>query len=320
MFDAELESFKTGIDLRAYAATQGYQLDRKASWRGNAVMRDPMSDDKIIVMRGLDGHYVYCSVRDDRDHGSIIDFVQFRQGLSLGAVRKELRSWIGQPPVTVPALDVLHKVEKDRMKVEAAYAKMRDAVDGHPYLERRRALPRTLLTHERFAGRIRIDAHGNAVFPHFDAEGLSGYEMRNVEFKGFASGGRKALWLSHELPDDKRLVFCESAIDALSHAVLFPAAHARYASIGGKLNPDQPELIRAAAARMPTNGEIVAAMDADADGRKLAEVVRQAVSMTGRSDLRFATQEPVGFKDWNDQLCAPSGNTLFAALDCAPSP
>ena len=39
MFDPELESFKTGIDLRAYAADQGYQLDRKESWRGSAVMR-----------------------------------------------------------------------------------------------------------------------------------------------------------------------------------------------------------------------------------------------------------------------------------------
>ncbi len=302
--DAELETFKRAIDLRQYAAAHGYQLDRKKSWNGNAVMRHPGSDDKIVIMRGMDGHYVYFSVRDDRDNGTIIDFVQFRQGLSLGAVRKELRPWIGQPPVPVPSFPTLHKTEKDRMKVEAAYAKMRDAVDGHPYLERRRALPASLLTSERFAGRIRIDAHGNAVFPHFDAEGLSGYELKNVEFTGFSPHGTKALWLSMEYPDDNRLVFCESAIDALSHAVLFPDAHARYGSIGGKPNPQQPEAICAAAARMPANSEIVAAMDADADGRKLAEVVGEAVKLTGRADLRFSVQEPAGFKDWNDQLRA----------------
>ena len=39
MHDAELESFKTTIDLRAYAAGQGYQLDAKNSWRGTSVMR-----------------------------------------------------------------------------------------------------------------------------------------------------------------------------------------------------------------------------------------------------------------------------------------
>jgi hypothetical protein len=279
-------------------------MNSTASWRGTSVMRHSASNDKIIVKRGLDGHYVYFSVRDDRDNGSIIDFVQFRQKLSLGAVRKELRPWIGQPPVPVPVFPELHKVEKDRMKVEAAYAKMHDAVDGHPYLERSRALPASLLALDRFAGRIRIDAKGNAVFPHFDAEGLSGYELKNVNFTGFASGGRKALWLSNEFPEDKRLVFSEAAIDALSHAVLFPDKDARYASIGGKPNPQQPELIRAASARLPSGGEVVAAMDNDADGKKLAEIVRQAVELTGRADLKFRAHLPDTAKDWNDVLRA----------------
>ena len=304
MFDAELDSFKTNIDLRAYAAAQGYALDAKASWRGTSVMRHPASNDKVIIKRGMDGHYVFFSVRDDRDNGTIIDFAKNRLRLSLGAVRKELRPWIGQPPVAVPTFPALHKTEKDRMKVEAAYERMKDAMGGHPYLERERAIPAPLLASERFTGRVRIDDRGNAVFPHFDAEGLSGYELKNVGFTGFASGGSKALWLSQELPGDKRLVICESAIDALSHAVLFPDNASRYASIGGKPNPQQPELVRAAAARMPPDCEIVSAMDADEDGAKLAEVVRKAVALTGRMDLRFTLHEPFGFKDWNDQLRA----------------
>ncbi len=304
MFDAELDNFKTNIDLRGYAAAQGYALDAKASWRGTSVMRHPVSNDKVIIKRGMDGHYVYFSVRDDRDNGSIIDFVQFRQCISLGAVRRELRPWIGQSPIPVPVFPELHKTEKDRMKVETAWARMQDASTGHPYLERERAIPGALLALDRFAGRIRIDDKGNAVFPHFDAEGLSGYELKNLGFTGFASGGSKALWLSEELPGDNRLVITESAIDGLSHAVLFPDNRARYASIGGKPNPQQPELVRAAAARMPVNSEIVSAMDADEDGAKLAEVVRKAVALTGRLDLKFSLQKPFGFKDWNDQLRA----------------
>ena len=109
-------------------------LTAKDSWRGTSVMRHPVSDDKVIIKRGMDGHYVYFSVRDDRDNGSIIDFVQFRQRLSLGAVRKELRPWIGQPPVPVPVFPALHKTEKDRMKVEAAYARMQDATTAIPIL------------------------------------------------------------------------------------------------------------------------------------------------------------------------------------------
>ena len=306
MSDPELESFKTNIDLRAYAAGQGYQLDGRASWRGSSVMRHPVSDDKVIIKRGLDGHYVYFSVRDDRDNGTIIDFVQNRQRLTLGTVRKELRPWIGQPPVPVPSFPALPKTEKDRMKLEAAYARMQDAVNGHPYLERERALPgAALFSLDRFADRIRTDSRGAAIFPHFDQDGLCGYEAKGTGgFSGFASGGTKALWLSHEFPDDNRLVICESAIDALSHAVLFPDNHARYASIGGKPNPQQPELIRAAVARMPLSSEVLSAMDADLAGRELSEIVRRAVELSGRGDLKFIVQEPVGYKDWNDQLKA----------------
>jgi hypothetical protein len=300
MVDAELDSFKTEIDLRVYAAGQGYQLDARESWRGSSVMRHPRGD-KIVVKRGLDGHYVYFSVRRDDDNGSIIDFVQFRQNLSLGAVRKELRPWIGRSRVAVPAFPALPKTAKDRIQVETEYRKMHDA-RRHAYLENERALPVALLERDRFAGRVRMDVRGNAVFPHFDAEGLCGYEIKNTGFTGFAAGGAKGLWVSRGLPDDQRIVFCESAIDALSHAALFPDDRARYASIGGKPNPEQPELIRSAVARMPPGSEIVSAMDADIDGSKLAAIVRKAVDLSGRADLRFVVREPFGCKDWNDQL------------------
>jgi hypothetical protein len=45
-------------------------------------------------------------------------------------------------------------------------------------------------------------------------------------------------------------------------------------------------------------------MDADAEGSKLAQVVRGAVGLTGRKDLRFTVQMPEGFKDWNDHVRA----------------
>ena len=299
MFDPELESFKTSIDLRAYAASRGYVLDRKESWRGSAVMRHA-NGDKIIIKRDADNHYVYFSVRDEADHGTIIDFVQHRLRLNFGVLRKELRQWVGGYVETLP-YSLLLPSAKDRMRVENAYARMEDA-SAHPYLENERAIPPAILQSDRFGGRIRKDMRGNAVFPHFDREGLCGFEIKNREFTGFASGGHKGLWLSHEAPDDERLVFCESAIDALSHAVLFPDDRTRYGSIGGQLSPQQCELMRAAAAGMPVNAKIVAATDADAPGAKLAGNIREAVALTGRDDLTFALHEPEGFKDWNDQL------------------
>jgi hypothetical protein len=37
--DEELERFKREIDLRAYAAAQGYELDKRESGRSTAVRR-----------------------------------------------------------------------------------------------------------------------------------------------------------------------------------------------------------------------------------------------------------------------------------------
>jgi Toprim-like/Protein of unknown function (DUF3991) len=305
MFDPELDAFKASIDLRAYAGSLNYTLDRTESWTGSAVMRHA-NGDKIIIKRDADGHYVYFSVRDDRDHGTIIDFVQRRLRLSLGEIRKTLRPWIGRQAEIVP-YPPLQATRKDRAAVEAEFAGM-VVTSRHPYLEEERALPCALLQSVRFAGRIRAElkdgiAFPNAVFPHFDDQGLCGYEIKNSRgFTGFAKGGSKGLWLSYAHQDDNQILFCESAIDALSYAVLFPSDRMRFASIGGKLNPTQPGLVLAAILSMPKGSEVLAAMDADADGDALNGVIREAVEFSGRPDLRFTVHEPSGFKDWNDQL------------------
>ncbi len=36
--DEELEAFKTGIDLRVYAASLGYEFVKNESWRDSSVM------------------------------------------------------------------------------------------------------------------------------------------------------------------------------------------------------------------------------------------------------------------------------------------
>jgi hypothetical protein len=53
---------------------------------------------------------------------------------------------------------------------------------------------------------------------------------------------------------------------------------------------------------MPNESEIVAAMDADAEGAKLAALTRGAFELTGRDDLKFLIVEPFGGKDWNQLL------------------
>lgn len=304
--DAELDAFKREIDLRQFAASLGYQMDRRESWRGSTVLR--RGADKVVVKCNRNGHYVFFSVRDDRDNGTIIDFLQGRQKVTLGAVRQILRPWIGRRDAALPLFPKLEPTRPDRMRVERAYRRMAQAL-RHPYLEGERGLPAALLGSPRFRGRVRTDRRGNAVFPHFDAAGLCGYEIKNRAFTGFAAGGEKGLWFSHTGPHDRRLVLAESAIDALSHAALFPDAQdqTRYASLGGKPNFKQPGLVQATLARLPEQSTIVAAFDADEAGRRLGEVVRAAVASvaakTGRTDLIFQVHSPAQEgEDWNQVL------------------
>jgi hypothetical protein len=296
MFDQELEAFKTQIDLRQYVAASGYHEDKRESSKIWRVFRHPGTGDKVIVHLGSNkskDHWVYTSTKQG-DAGSIIDFVGHRLNISLGAIRKELRPWIGKPPIPVPDFPPPVRANKDRVVVGMRYLSMQDALN-HPYLEHERALPASLLQSERFAGRIKIDGRGNALFPHLDANGICGYEIKNMGFTGFSTGGTKGLFLSQQLPDDTSIVFCESGIEDLSHAVLFPDAHARYASGGDNLSPFQLTLIEAEIRRMPANSEIVTAMNADDAGRKLARQIQRVFEGCARPDQKFRDDEPFGF-------------------------
>ena len=230
----EIETFKTRISLSAYAAGQGFTLDRKSSSRNSVVMRS--NSDKVVIAKASDQHWIYFSVHDDNDNGSIIDFVQNRQGLNLGQVRKELRPWIGQGALPVYSRHIndqnyvldLEPLSKDICRVRAQFAAMKLVDSQHRYLENERGILCATLCSDRFAGRIYIDKHKNAVFPHFNRDGVCGFEIRNVTFKGFAVGGEKGLWSSRIQKDDDTLVIGESAIDLLSYAQLHPKASARY--------------------------------------------------------------------------------------------
>ncbi len=296
---AEIDLFKRDIDLRHYAASLGYQIDKHESWRGSTVLR--RGGDKIVVKRNSNGHHVYFSVRDDQDNGTIIDFVQRRDRVSLGQARQILRRWIGSPaPKMLPPLE---PSSKDRMLVDRKFRAMVDA-PRHQYLEQRRSIPAAVLSSARFAGRVRADHRGNAIFPHFDGEGLSGYEIKNEGYTGFARGGEKGLWASNDQPQDRRLVIAESAIDALSYAALFPdlSDETRYVSLGGKPNPKQPSLLEAAIAELLPGSEVVGAFDADQAGRAFLELVRGIVSGQGRG-VTFTGHLPEREgEDWNDVL------------------
>ena len=296
----ELERFKVEINLADYAASMGYEIDAKESSMNSIVMRGPQND-KIIIARGTDRHWIYFSVRNDNDHGTIIDFHQNRSLDRLGKTRKILRPWVDSdykqtPNPRVHTSPTLQPSPTDEQQVLTAYHRMK-IVTYHPYLETR-AITGDILSCPRFHGRIRIDQQGNAIFPHFgENHNLIGFEIKNRRFTGFSSGGQKGLWLSHDQPNDDNLVFCESAIDALSHYAIHLDKNTRYASTAGRLGPTAKKALRRIALEH-SGTNITLAFDRDNAGEALSRTVSSLLQGLQKNIL---IQVPKA-KDWNENL------------------
>lgn len=199
----------------------------------------------------------------------------------------------------------LEPVSRNVIAVRARYEAMKPVAGHHAYLVDQRCLPVSVITDRRFEGRIRIGDRSNAVFGHWNCNGLCGYEIKNDGFTGFAPGGTKGLWCSRITPEDTTLVIAESSIDALSYAALRGMENTRFISIGGAMNPDQPALLRSAMEKMPDSSRIVLALDNDGGGHNLANEIKPLHKALNRPNITFKVDMPPKLgQDWNDALQA----------------
>lgn len=303
----ELQRFKTDINLSEYAAEQGYVLIKNESSRNSFVMQRESDNDKIIVATDTDGHGIYFSVRDDADNGSIIDFVQQRKGLNLGQVRKELRPYIGENREQKPIESRMSKPQistHDAQKAAVNWSRAQPAPE-HDYLEKR-GITKATLQDPRFAPVVRTDDRNNALFAHYNKQGISGYEIKNKDFTGFAAGGQKGLWFTSNINHAERVVITETAIDALSHAEFQrrnkanEPAKTAYVSFGGSMSPEQKELIGSMLKNMQQREQkLVLANDRDGAGEAFNEQIKGLAPV----GLETSLEQPlVNTKDWNESL------------------
>jgi hypothetical protein len=322
MYDSELHQFKTDINLVQYAIDRyGYQRDRRESSRASHVLRRPVTNDKIIVRQAADGHWTYFSVRDDRDHGTIIDFVQARgRHDSLGHVREELRQWLGTArPWRDFGVPCAPASPADPDAIEKAF-RAASRADNCPYLNARGIRPETL-RHPRFAGRWGLGPHGNALFVHTTEAGdVTGYEIKNRGFTGFATGGTKSAWQSAAQPTDRAIVLTESAVDALSYFQLHPdsASRTRFLSTGGAPSTRQVEILERTFAQLPPTTRVVVALDSDDAGAKLASPIADLVR--GHNAITFERHSPAPAKDWNEVLQQVERHYIRSLPDLRRSP
>lgn len=187
---------------------------------------------------------------------------------------------------------------------------------GAPYLLTRGLDPDLIA---RFPNEIRTDSHGYACCAHRLAGGqLVGYEFKGPRpageetakrsKTGFAKNGSKALFRVG-VGEFRRIVICESAIDALSVAQYEGLRDGtRYASVYGSMGDDNIATLREIARRYP--GLLWSCgFDADARGAEFTEQVRAIVvnedpsAMIEDVGLPEAPDPAHPFKDWNEVIC-----------------
>lgn len=298
--DKELNSFKSDIFLPEYAGEVfGYAVDRRESSRNSLVMRNPDKNDKVIIAKMSNGHFVYFSPYDPRDNGTIIDFIQKRTGKSLGYVRQELRPWVygNNTRVSIKAIyPSLQVASNDHLKIIKEWNSLSDLIDSK-YLETERAIGKEVYSELRFDGKIRKDDRGNLVFPHYDQNGICGLELKNQDFQGFSSGSAKGIWKSNEFDYDEYLVICESVIDCMSYHALYGTSKTRYIATSGAFSPLTYEMVADSVKVFPGR-KIVLAFDNDKQG---FEFIKDVQILLSGFPKEIQTQLP-SLKDWNENL------------------
>jgi hypothetical protein len=166
------------------------------------------------------------------------------------------------------------------------------------YLTQVRALPPSIIEAAAAMGTLREGPKASVWAAHVDCAGnVVGWEERGPNWRGFASGGAKELFVLGNEHDAGRICVTEAAIDAISLAALEGRRRdSLYVSTGGGWAPATDARIRALASR--PNAQLVAASDANDQGDVYATRLRTIAASAGAAFLRLWPDA----LDWNEQL------------------
>jgi hypothetical protein len=266
---------KKDINLVDLVLTLGYQHNRAKS--GSDIEKGKFHTfdykgkpglDQVIIYKNPAGDYLYFNRADDRDNGSVIDFLKHRienpriDGVVATPGKNIWASVIENAKrfLNLPAAErsTSHQLQQRIEPVQRGDAYVPDflrkttPLTDTAYLMHRGLSPETLAS-PLFAGRILNHVHTgetkdgrpykfvNTAFPQLYQDSIVGLEIKANGFKGQAADSLNsaALWLSNTNSKTTTLVVAESAIDALSHYQLKQPTNALYASTSGQLTDNK---------------------------------------------------------------------------------
>lgn len=214
--EQEITDFKTRINLVEYLASRGYEKDEIESSRNAVIMRT--GHHMLVVSCDELGQGIYFNAIDDKERGTIIDYVQYNLGMSVRQARKALRPWIShqlQADKPDPEEEFPFWLNPDREASLRVYLASND--NFNDYLDGLGI--DAVQSDPRFAN-IKTDIEDNAIFPLYDIHGFSGYELIGPEVSRSSEGDDQGLWHSTNIDVSNRLVITDTVSDALMHAQL----------------------------------------------------------------------------------------------------
>jgi hypothetical protein len=274
-----IEELKQKISLFDFATAHGYVWDKKAGYKW-PVLKHP-SGDKIILVNATQRTQGYFNPHDDKDKGSIIQFVKNRLGTLFPTdVFKNdwynvfiiLNRHLNIPLADRKQVESLHKPRTKKNMPGPAFNDLLIRLSNYNYLSSRKLTTETLFSN-LFDGRIFnytcFSKKEYIAFPYFNDEGkIGGVEIRNDDFKMFHKGSNRSscIWHSNIEADIKKLCLFESPIDALSFFQLYGWNDTLYVAFGGQIGEEQIVTLKKIIEKLTNRVNIFCCFDNDEAG------------------------------------------------------
>ncbi len=289
----DIKELSTRVGCAAVLEHEGFAIDRKESTRRAVKFR--RDDDIIIVIHDDRGWF---DARSDAK-GDVFALASYLHGIGFAEALAVVGDLVEFQP-TAPTWEKLLPQKQTVASIAERWNHRKRpwrASATWSYLRQCRALPWQVISAAIEADVLREGPYGSMWAKHVDEAGaVIGWEERGPDWRGFSTGGAKALF-RFGMNDARRICVTEAAIDALSLAAIEqtrPDTH--YVSTGGGWSP-----LTAQALETLASGEgawLVAATDNNVQGEIFADRLRQ---IADSASCNFSRLRPES-EDWNEEL------------------
>ncbi len=293
----ELNKFKTNINLAEFSSTFGYTRDKITSSTNAPVMVHEDGDKIIIAKDKSDSHYVYFNPQNDRDKGTIIDFMRNRTNETLRDIKKRCRAWLHNPQPKESI--IVAPSTKDARSVMRIW----DSIDTNPIcIDKKWGLKK--LDGLIKSPHVKFGKDGYFYFSMNDVNGLCGIEKwKEGEPKHIIKGSVKGVFTYGNIKDAEQIVIFTSPVAMQSYLELNHLVNTFCICTMGSIGESTEESLEAIFEQ--STSPIVIAVDNDEDGDKIANKIKEIV-MKLDGDLEGVREDRPKQRgqDWNDVIVA----------------